>query len=256
MGNKRKVAATAVALATLAMTGCGNGTKLLKEPKPIPEVVPLAVAGDSQIEASLDWVIVRDGPGTWARNADWDEYLITVRNLTDKNVRIMSVDVVDLMNVRIATTSDRNELVKESKEVAKRYEDYDLDVKAGAGAGSMLGTGLVTAAAVPSVAMAAAFGSTAAAAAAVTSIVAAPVLITGGVIRGVNNEKVSREIESRGSELPLLIRSGESIQAVVFFPFAPSPQQVEIAYRVAIKDELLAIDTRESLSGLHLTDAD
>ena len=28
--------------------------------------------------AALDWIIVRDGPGTWAKNVDWDEYLIRV----------------------------------------------------------------------------------------------------------------------------------------------------------------------------------
>ena len=51
----------------------------------------LAASGDARIAASLDWVIVRDGPGTWAKNADWDEYLVTLRNDSAEPVTVTAV---------------------------------------------------------------------------------------------------------------------------------------------------------------------
>jgi len=63
----------------LALTACG-GTKVLKEPDSFVATQPLVTASDQTLSVALDWVIVRDGPGTWAKNSDWDEYLLRVRN--------------------------------------------------------------------------------------------------------------------------------------------------------------------------------
>ena len=69
-------------LSACLLAGCG-GTKVLKESQPIQTTKPLAAASDRQVSATLDWVVVRDGPGTWAKNADWDEYLLTVNNQSE-----------------------------------------------------------------------------------------------------------------------------------------------------------------------------
>ena len=71
-GTCRLIGVAAV-LATLS--ACG-GTKVLGEPQPLVlEEALVTAAGDTGVTASLDWIIVRGGPGTWAKNADWDEYL-------------------------------------------------------------------------------------------------------------------------------------------------------------------------------------
>ena len=49
----------------LVLTGCG-GTKLLKDPEPLVVTQALATASNAQLSVALDWVIYRDGPGTWA----------------------------------------------------------------------------------------------------------------------------------------------------------------------------------------------
>jgi hypothetical protein len=82
---KAKVFALAVGL-IIVLSGCG-GTKVLKEPEPLQLTNILASTANEQISATLDWVIVRDGPGTWAKNADWDEYLLTVTNLSELTFR-------------------------------------------------------------------------------------------------------------------------------------------------------------------------
>ncbi len=56
-------------LLLLGLSGCG-GTKVLKEPEPLVVTRPLATASDQHLSATLDWVIFRDGPGTWAKNVD------------------------------------------------------------------------------------------------------------------------------------------------------------------------------------------
>ena len=52
------------------LAGCGKGTKLIKEPEPYEISKPIASASDGRFVATLDWVIVRAGPGAWAKNAD------------------------------------------------------------------------------------------------------------------------------------------------------------------------------------------
>ena len=60
----------------VVLSGCAKGTKLIKEPEPYEIAKPIASATDKRLVANLDWVIVRKGPGEWAKNADWDEFLL------------------------------------------------------------------------------------------------------------------------------------------------------------------------------------
>ena len=93
------------------LSGCG-GTKVLKEPEALTVTQSLATASDRHLSGTLDWVIFRDGPGTWARNVDWDEYLIRVQNLGDDSLQITKVIVVDSLGTRIEPRQNRKQLVK------------------------------------------------------------------------------------------------------------------------------------------------
>jgi hypothetical protein len=242
----------------LLATGCG-GTKVLKEPQPMQTTQALATASDTQVAATLDWVIVRDGPGTWAKNADWDEYLLTVRNLSAQPIQISSVSVIDSLQTRIQPEPGRKKLVKASKQTARRYKESGIRVKAGAGAGSML----VAGAAVTALGMGVAYGAASAAvvsgsavgagaAAASGLVLLGPALAVGGVFRAVNNNAVNREIEERQTSLPLEVPAGQELNLDVFFPLAPSPGLVEIIYNGANGEHHIVIDTREALRNLHI----
>ncbi len=243
--------AAILALFAIGLSGCG-GTKILKEPEPLVRDYPLATISDRQLEVTLDWVIVRGGPGTWAKNADWDEYMLRVHNLSDEPIQIDSLAVTDWLDVRMDPNSSRSDLVKESKEVAKRYEAYDVKVKAGVGTTTMLVGGAAGLATVASIGAAAPLLPAAAAGAAVVTLAAAPVLIVGGVMRGVNNGKVAREIDSRHSDLPIEIMPGEIHPLTAFFPLAPSPSHIEIIYHDSGEQRALVVDTSEALNGLHI----
>ena len=91
---KKILVQSGILLLLLALSGCG-GTKVLKESEPLVVTQSLATASDQRLTATLDWVIVRDGPGTWGKNVDWDEYLIRVQNLSDESLELTIISVVD-----------------------------------------------------------------------------------------------------------------------------------------------------------------
>ncbi len=174
----------------LVLCGCG-GTKVLKEAQPIQTTQPLATVSDQQVTAILDWVIVRDGPGTWAKNADWDEYLLRVSNLSDQPIQVTRVIVVDSLDTRIESQPKRKQLVKGSKQTTRRYKDSGIKVKAGRGAGTMLVAGAAVTVIGVAAASAAATGAVLSGATAAGSAGAAaggllllgPALAIGGIVR-------------------------------------------------------------------------
>lgn len=241
------------------VAGCG-GTKVLKETQPIQTTQPLAAISDQRVEATLDWVIVRDGPGTWARNADWDEYLLRVSNRSDQPIKVTQLTVVDSLDTRIESQSGRKQLVKSSKKTARRYKESGVKVKAGRGAGTMLVAGAAVTAVGIGAASAVAYGgmlggaATAGGAGAAVGglLLLGPALAVGGIVRGVNNSKVNNQIELRQTKLPLEVPAGEELGLNVFFPISPSPKIVELIYIDATGKHSLVIDTSTALNGLHI----
>ena len=215
---KKLLFQSSILMLLLALSGCG-GTKVLKEPEPLVVTQSLATASDQRLAATLDWVIVRDGPGTWAKNVDWDEYLIRVENLSDDSIRVTSITVLDSLGTRVDTSENRKQLVKGTKQTKKRYKGEGLKVKAGVGAGTLLAAGAVTAATVAAVGSTVAFGSSAAVAGVATGLLLVPVLAVGGVLRGVNNSKVNNRIESRQTLLPVELQDEEEKLLDIFYPF-------------------------------------
>ena len=234
-----------------ALIACG-GTKVLKNPEPMELVRPLTVATDDRITLLLDWVIVRGGPGTWAKNADWDEYLLRIQNNHAEPISVTSIAVYDSMGTRQETVANRPALVKESKRTQKRYKGQGVKVKAGMGTGTLVAAAGATAYVGASIGAAAIYAPGALVAGAAGALVLAPVLAVGGVLRGVNNSKVNSIIESRQTGLPLQLNQQETQGFDLFFPLTPSPQKIEVTYTDGTGNHLLVADTSEVLTGLHL----
>jgi len=244
---------SSILLLLLGLSACG-GTKVLKEPEPMAVAQPLATASDENLSVTLDWVIFRDGPGTWARNVDWDEYLIRVQNLGNEPLQVTGITVVDSLGTQIQSRQSRKQLVKGTKKTKRRYKGEGLKVKAGLSGAAIAGTGLVLAASSSGLGAAAMAGGGAAAGAAGV-VLLVPALAVGGIVRGVNNSKVNKEIESRQTLLPITLQDEEEKGITIFFPLAPSPQQVEITYVDSRGDHSLIVDTQAALKGLHLAKA-
>jgi hypothetical protein len=237
----------------LALSACG-GSKILKEPEPFEVTQPLAVASDQRLSVTLDWVIVRDGPGTWARKADWDEYLLSVRNDSDQPIQVTRLIVIDSLDMPTESQLGRKQLIENSKKTARRYKKSGIVVKAGSGRGTLGvaaatagGAAIGAATATGGILGGAGFG-----AAVGGVLVLAPVLAVGGVMRGVNQSKVNKHIQLRQTELPLELAASEQLALDVFFPIAPSPNMVELIYTDNVGEHRLVIDTGTALDGLHI----
>ncbi len=252
----RLLCRTGILCSLVVLTACG-GSKIIKEPEPMVAMQPLAVASDQKLAVTLDWVIVRDGAGTWSRKADWDEYLLRVRNDSDQPLRVTRLTVVDSLGAPTESVAKRKKLVKSSKNTARRYKKSGIKVKAGSGRGT-LG---VAAAAAGGAAIGAAtatggiMGGAGWGAAGGAVIVLAPVLAVGGVMRGVNQSKVNSQIELRQTELPLNLEKGQEHALDMFFPIAPSPKTVVLTYADAAGEHRIVIDTSTALDGLHIVTA-
>jgi hypothetical protein len=240
----------AVLLLLLPLSGCG-GTKVLKEPEPLAVTQSLSTASDETLSATLDWIIFRDGPGTWAKNVDWDEYMIGVQNVKGDSLQVTNIIVVDSLGTRIEPRQDRKNLVKGTKETKRRYKGEGLKVKAGVSGGVLVGAGVVAAAGTSGLGAAAMAGGGAAAGAA-TVVVLVPVLAVGGVLRRINNSKVNKQIESRQTLLPIVLEGEEKKNLVLFFPLSPSPRWIEISYVDRGGEHTLVVETQAALDGLHL----
>ncbi len=79
-----------------------------------------------------------------------------------------------------------------------------------------------------------------------------PALAVGGIVRGVNNSKVNKQIESRQTLLPITLQKDEKKTLNIFFPLSPSPRQIQLTYVDAQGEHTLIIDTQAALEGLHL----
>ncbi len=239
------------------LAGCGKGTKLIKEPEPYEISKPIASASDGRFVATLDWVIVRAGPGTWAKNADWDEFLLRFENLSGSPLQIKNITVFDSFGKRIETRPDRKKLVNGSKETKRRYADSDIKIMSGwgggaialASAGILVGGTVIVASTLFSTGAGAAAGFGAGVAAVV---VVAPVLLLHGLRRSSKNKKVNKEIIRRQTMMPLEIPPSQERPVDLFFPLVPSPTHLEVIYTDSDNEYRLVIDTREALDGLHL----
>ena len=251
--------AVLIAIAIFSLAGCG-GSKILKEPKPMEHQGLLAAESHGTLAVVLEWVIVRDGPGTWSKNADWDEHLFRVHNVSSSDVTIESVVIYDSLETMVVSGADRKQLIKGSKAASKRYETEGLEVKAGLGAAGLAASGAAAYVggsylAVATLTGAAGTGAGTAVVALGAAFVAAPALLVGGMIRGSNNNSVGQEIANRQTSLPLRLSAGEEVPLDLFFPLSPSPVKVEINYSDAAGSHVLILDTKAALDGLHLRES-
>ncbi len=250
----------AVLATAMSVAGCG-GTGLLKEPLPLSDDASVAAASNEDLVVTIDSLIVRDGPGTWARNADWDEYRLTVRNLSATPVRLDRVLVIDALDQAVDTAASRKELVRQSRKTVRRHRDAGLEIKAGVGTSTLVASGTLVTAMGLGTAAAASTGAlvsggmasvSGAAAAASGMLIVGPALAAGGVVRGVNNARVNERIETQHTELPTVIPVAGDQQLRLFFPITPSPQRLVLTYRDGEDTARhIVVDTSFVLAGLH-----
>ena len=248
-----------VVVAALALAGCAGPSVLSKELTSEGQP-PLLQANDSRIAIALDAVVIRNGPGAWAEDAAWDEYRFRIRSPSGDPLQVTRITLFDALDQAVEASTNRGDLIDATEEIEKRYE-ASARVARSASSGNWtavtatavatVGTGTIVAAAttyVPGTFMAGAAAT--GAGVAVGLGLGAGVLVGAGIVKIVNNTQVSSQLERRSARFPFLVGAADSTIAV-FFPIAPLPSAVEIAYRDAGVERRLRVPTSTALSETH-----
>lgn len=232
-------------LAAVCVTFAGCGTAVLKESRPLESPGVVAEAKDARILASIETVILRNGPGTWARDAEWDEYLIRIRALSDEAVEIREIVIFDALDQRIKARSDRGDLVDGTREIERRYQqsgqlvrDREGNVWGAVGAG-VGGAAIIVASAAPATIAGAATFFTA-------GFVA---VIAGAHFAGAAVERmlINAEIKRRHTTLPVTVPSGKEASLDLFFPITPLSGRTQVVYADRHGEHRLDIGIRAAL---------
>ncbi len=239
--------------ALLALTGCVTSKKYrLAKPDTPPAKVLNWRTLTPPVELTLQTVIIFKGPGSWKREARWDEYRVEFANHGDQPATVDSATLTDLQGTPQFPGNEPWVLEKMSYTNWDKYGKNGVKLLAGAGALMLYGVA-VEAAALSSFL---AGGATTGAVAFVEAIpVVAVVDIAVVAVMNHNNKfKVQQEFTRRRVALPQTLQPGKSVAGSLFFPMTPGPQRLRVKGRSGATPFELVLELK-LLAGLHLKPA-
>jgi hypothetical protein len=201
------------------------------------------------LDASLASVVTDGGPGSWKREAFWDEYVVALHNTGDQPLQISSATLADFEGTARPAGNDPWALERESKSLERKYRDSGIAFARVAAPRVLVST------AEPVVVANAGLGTAGAAAAATATAVALPVygLATWGLNRR-QKAAIKAEFGRRRLPLPLSLAPGETRTGSLFFPMVPNPRSLNLVWSndSGNGDSALPLDL---LDGLHVAAA-
>jgi hypothetical protein len=224
--------------------------KMVKKDAARPAAELKWTAGTETAALRLQTVIVFKGPGSWKREARWDEYGVQVTNHGTAPLVIEEAALIDLLAQPQAPGDDPWLLEKRSRTNWDKYGKTGLKLLAGAGAVALYGAAL-TASAVGSILGGGAAAGGGAAVLSIIPVVAVVDIVVVAVINNDNKKKVVAEFSRRRLVLPLTVQPGESVAGSLFFPMTPGPQKLIVRGQQAGQPVELALELKP-LAGLHL----
>lgn len=239
-------------VALLIFPGCVS-KRVQTASKKTPPAVPINLSAQQPpLSAVLNTLIVFQGPGSWKREAYWDEYVVSLVNQGQAPVTVDGAVLDSSVIVAQTPGSDPWAIEKQSHKILK---DQTLGRQLVAGAGPELAVLGLSASALALGSAAVATGSAAAVAGATVAVIALPVFVIGSGIRAITApHAIQKEFTRRRLVFPLELRPGEMRQGSLFFPITPGPQRLELRFRGADFEQTASIDLA-SLANLHFADA-
>lgn len=238
-------------IGTILLTGCVSA-KYKMAPVKSPAPPSLGLKAVSPVgSATLHAVIVFHGPGSWKKDAYWDEYVVSV---TNDGVQPLTV------NTPILCGDDNEKLFAGAVPwPVERISRQRLKVAKRTGRNIMLGAG-ATAAWVGSAALIASnitiwggVTSGSAMAAGAVGFVGIPLVALGSGVRTLMaRNAIEKQFERRRFRVPVTLPPGATHSGSLFFPITPAPRQLSL--RCLAQDgtvQELVIDLSQ-LADLHL----
>jgi hypothetical protein len=244
------VTAVVIAIALGSQCGCvATKYKLAKKSTPPVQLLNIAFPPSPALQPTLATLISYRGPGSWKREALWDEYVVTVENHADRVLTIDSAALADAAGMPYAAGADPWALEKQSKKLEKQYRNRGESFMRAAGPGVLIvGAGAATA----SAAVSTVFISAGVAGAAVAAVFVLPVYYVSVLGINYHNKKtVMTEFNRRRLPLPLTLAGGETRTGSLFYPTVRSPSSLTLAWSNDTGGAL-AVLPLEFLQALHV----
>jgi hypothetical protein len=235
----------------LALTGCVTSKKYKMAKADTPAAKPLDWnVSVPPAELTLKTLIVFKGPGSWKREARWDEYVVQCANHGSEPLMLDSATLIDLLGAPQVPGSDPWALEKQSYTNWDKYGKTGLKLLAGAGAVVVYG-GFATSVALSGIMGGATASSGAVFAANAIPIVAVVDVAAVAVMNHNNKKKVMAEFDRRRLVLPVRVAPGGVAEGSLFFPMTPGPQRLIVHGRIGSQPLDLILELKP-LAGLHL----
>jgi hypothetical protein len=214
------------------VTGCVTSKeyRLAKADTPAAQPLGLSVS-TGQVDLALATVIVFKGPGSWKREARWDEYVVRLVNHHEQPVVIESAELIDLQGQARIPGDGPWKLERLSRTNWDKYGKTGLKIVAGVGAAALYAEAVMGAASVAILSSAETAG---AAGGGATALAAIPVIglvdvSTVAIMNHNNKARVEHEYQRRRLKLPDSVAPGESLTGSLFFPHDTRASEADFA---------------------------
>jgi hypothetical protein len=239
---------------TVLLHGCAS-SRLIKNPQPPTETdVGWAASSPAGTTLEVHQLIFRNTGGSWVKNANWDEYVLTIKNDSQDSLEIQSLYLYsDRLPAPVESSMSREQLDARSRTALRALKDV----------GIVAGVGIVA----PSAMIAGAIGTSGgvlsvsggAAAVATVGIVAIPVGLIGGTVYIINRHRqdkkdrvlIDRHLSERGYGVPLQVPAETLVTKSAFFPITPAPTRLVLNYSTRGEVQEISLEL-PALAGLHL----
>jgi hypothetical protein len=252
---RRRLPAILGALVSLtALDGCASSRLIKNPPPPTATDVGWSVTGPGGITLDVHQLIFRNSGGSWVKNANWDEYVLTVENDSQDALEIQSIDLYsDKLPAPVESSTSREQLDARSHSNLRALKDVGIV----AGVGIVAPSAMIVGAIGTSGGILSASGGAMAAAA--VGVVAIPVGLIGGTVYIINRHRrdtkdkvlIDRQLNERGYAVPLQILAQTQVTKSAFFPITPAPTRLVLNYSTHGEVRQISLDLPE-LAGLHL----
>ncbi|MBK8857139.1 MAG: hypothetical protein IPN11_05460 [Opitutaceae bacterium] len=224
------------AACALLLGGCVSAKYKTIEKKTSP--VSLNLTGEkSPVAVSVQSVIVYRGPGSWKRDAYWDEYIVALANQGETPVTLESVTLTDFTGTASPPSDNPWALEKQSRDREEELRANVKDVLLQIGGGYVIMSVAVTG----GLAVAGFAG----------GVLAMPAFVAGTIYANVHQRHlVEGQFAKRRIVLPATIPPGQAAQGSLFFRISPGPRQLAFLIQYDGGYRKVVVDLAP-LAGLH-----
>ena len=172
----------------------------------------------------LHTIITSDGPGSWKREALWDEYVVTISNQGGQPLTVVSAALTDFAGTSHAAGAEMQALEKRSTTLEQKYLAAGLAFARDARPAAVTVGGGVRLVAATGGALGDGIGLAAAAAG-----VPVPAFYVRKIV-SLNKVYFVSEFGQRRFSLPLTLAPGEARVGSLFFPMVPNPRSLSLRW--------------------------